>query len=564
MPMQGKKHYNEKLFVHFQLSAIVPEDNFYRRLKHILDLNFLYELTQPYYGNEGQKSIDPVVFMKLMLVGYFENLNSDRRIIDQSRLRLDILYFLGYDIDESLPWHSTLSRTRQLYGEAVFLEMFRRVLGMCVQAGMVGGKRQALDSAYIKANASMDSLKEKSELEVLKQEVLHDAATYSKELKANEDKEGNTKQKDEGPHDKSKLEVSREKKKEVEAHHRWKEETYKDQPKGRIKSSEDTFEDELETDEQRRGKYLSNYTHYSSTDPDSRVSTKPGKARALNYTAQTSVDTQQHVITNINADYSDKRDSECLATALNKTEANLQAYGMKIKELLADAGYSSGSALKYLKFKGITAYIPNFGQYKAHREGFWYNEEKDQYECERGNNAVLPYKRTLTDSKGYTKRIYRSDNSKCKDCPLRTSCIGKSDFKKIEDSIDKPYYDEMHRRLQTRSARLYKKLRSATVEPVLGTLINFMGLRRIGSRGIKQANKYMLGAATAYNLKKWLRYVIRKSGAAAQQISPVGTNEAKKASKGLLKIFDEYSILYSTIIQTKNHHHIIPYRVLYQ
>lgn len=82
--MQGKKLYQEKLFVRFQLSDHVPEGNFYCRLSGILDLNFLYKLTVPYYGAEGQKSIDPVVFMKLMLVGYFENLNSDRRIITTS------------------------------------------------------------------------------------------------------------------------------------------------------------------------------------------------------------------------------------------------------------------------------------------------------------------------------------------------------------------------------------------------------------------------------------------------------------------------------------------------
>lgn len=109
--MQGKKDYQEKLFIRFQLSDYVPQDNFYRQLKSILDLSFLYDSTSRYYGREGQKSIDPVVFMKLMLVGYLENLNSDRRIVATSRMRMDILYFLGYDLDEELPWHSTLSRT---------------------------------------------------------------------------------------------------------------------------------------------------------------------------------------------------------------------------------------------------------------------------------------------------------------------------------------------------------------------------------------------------------------------------------------------------------------------
>ena len=145
--MQGQKDYQEKLFNSFQLSERVPSDNFYRRLKSELDLNFLYSSTKQYYGSEGQRSIDPVVFFKLILVGYLENLNSDRKIINHAGLRLDILFFIGYDIDEELPWHSTLSRTRSLYGEEIFKELFKKVLSLCVHKGMVGGKRQAIDNA---------------------------------------------------------------------------------------------------------------------------------------------------------------------------------------------------------------------------------------------------------------------------------------------------------------------------------------------------------------------------------------------------------------------------------
>ena len=130
--MQGQKHYHEKLFTTFSLSERVPENNFYRMLDSRLNLHFLYKSTEKYYGKEGQASIDPVVFFKLLLTGYFENLQSDRRIIENARLRLDILYFIGYDIDEELPWHSTLSRTRQLYGEEVFQELFIKVLKLCI------------------------------------------------------------------------------------------------------------------------------------------------------------------------------------------------------------------------------------------------------------------------------------------------------------------------------------------------------------------------------------------------------------------------------------------------
>ncbi len=165
--MQGKKDYQEKLFSHFQLSEHIPEQNFYRRLKEVLALEFLYPMTKSYYGESGQKSIDPIVFFKLCLVGYLENIISDRQLIEHSSMRLDILYFLGYDIDEQLPWHSTISRTRQLYPESIFEQVFTKVLGMCVEKGMVSGHTQAIDSAPIKANASMDSL----ELKVPKEDL---------------------------------------------------------------------------------------------------------------------------------------------------------------------------------------------------------------------------------------------------------------------------------------------------------------------------------------------------------------------------------------------------------
>jgi transposase len=159
--MQGKKDHQEKLFIQFQLSDHVPPDNFYRQLKSILDFSFLYASTAKYYGSEGQKSIDPVVFMKLMLVGYLENLNSDRRIITTSRMRMDILYFIGYNLDEELPWHSTLSRTRQLYGEEQFMSLFKLVLKQCIDKRLVSGKRQAIDSVFVKANAAMSSMVER-------------------------------------------------------------------------------------------------------------------------------------------------------------------------------------------------------------------------------------------------------------------------------------------------------------------------------------------------------------------------------------------------------------------
>ncbi|MFI8380527.1 transposase [Leeuwenhoekiella sp. NPDC079379] len=100
-------------------------------------------------------------------MGYLENIISDRKLIDHCSMRLDILYFIGYDIDEELPWHSTISRTRQLFPEDVFESVFTKVFSLCVEAGMVSGHTQAIDSAPVKANASVDTL----ELKVPEEEL---------------------------------------------------------------------------------------------------------------------------------------------------------------------------------------------------------------------------------------------------------------------------------------------------------------------------------------------------------------------------------------------------------
>jgi len=450
--MQGKKTHQEKLFVNFQLSDYIPADNFYRRLKEQLDLRFIYPLTAEYYGTEGQKSIDPVVFMKLMLIGYLENLNSDRRIISTSRLRMDILYFIGYDLGEELPWHSTISRTRQLYGEHVFTELFKRVLKQCIDKGMVSGRRQAVDGFFIKANASLDSMVEK--------EIMEDAAVYSRELQDNEEKQ---------------LSVVKLKK--------------RDEPTDKgVKPKKNS----------------SNDTHYSPSDPDAKMSVKPGKPTALNFLGQVSVDTVAHVITHVQAFTAEKRDSQCLAAVVRHVKSNLLENGITLMEVIADTGYSSGDAFKALEANKITGYIPNRNLFHFERDGFTYHAEGDYYEC--ANGRQLTYRGTQFDG-GYFMKRYLVSRKECTDCPLKDQCSAyRKNITQIRETIDKPYYDRMHVRMQTPKAKRLMKLRQSTVEPVIGTLVNYLGIKRVNAKGLNQANKCLTMAAVAYNLKKMLKH----------------------------------------------------------
>jgi len=493
--MQGKKVFQEKLFNSFSLSSRVPKENFYRRLNEVCNFNFLYILTEKYYGSSGQKSIDPVVFFKLCLVGYLENIISDRKLISHCSMRLDIMYFVGYDIDEELPWHSTISRTRQLFPELIFEQVFTKVLQLCIENGMVSGHTQTIDSAPVKANASMDTLELKVPEEELEEHLQKIRAISSMDK--------------EQPRRKSKGDKSGKDQRKIRAN--TKELTA-------IKSRNKRWskdQDQRPGAGNKGSKYTSNKTHYSPTDPDARISVKPGKARKLNYQSQLSVDIANHVITDIKAYHADGKDNQQLQDIVKRLQSRLWQQGLLFKNCVADTGYSSGENYAFLEGQGLKSFIPPHGTYKGGPDGFMYNESEDHYVCPQGK--VIPFTKEFLDSRTKTKKKeYRARKHICIGCPIRRICLGKSaQEKKFSVTYYRAEYERNITRVNSKQGRYMKGKRQSTVEPVFGTLTQFMGLRKINTIGIKQANKIMHMSAIAYNLKKYLKFTKKhvKSGA---------------------------------------------------
>ena len=240
-------------------------------------------------------------------------------------------------------------------------------------------------------------------------------------------------------------------------------------------------------------------THYSPIDPDARLSTKKGKLPDLNYLGEISVDTASHMITHVQVFLADQRDSQCLPGMLSNMVANLKENDIIVKEVTADAGFNSGRTLKTLEAMGITGYIPNTGAFHYEHEGFSYHAEGDYFECRNGKQ--LTYLGTYDD-----KKRYRRTKLNCMGCPFKDTCIGDKQEMAINETIYKPYLDRMQVRMQTRKAASVMKKRQSTVEPVIGTLVGYHGMKKINSRGLAQANKCLTMAAIAYNIKKLLNY----------------------------------------------------------
>lgn len=124
------------------------------------------------------------------------------------------------------------------------------------------------------------------------------------------------------------------------------------------------------------------------------------------------------------------------------------------------------------------------------------------FACSQGK--YLNYK-GLKKNYSPSKR-YSSDPKDCSNCPLKVSCIGKSNQKMITETLSKPLFDQMAIRTESRTGKKMRRARQSTVEPVIGTLVNFLGLKKLKTKGLSKATKSMTVAAIAYNLKKLIKF----------------------------------------------------------
>lgn len=492
--MQGKKTRSTKLFYQVSLDDLVPADHLYRIIDRELDLRFLYAYTRRYYGKDGQQSIDPVVFFKMCLLGYLNNITSDRALQRFCSDSLACRWFLGYDLDEPLPVHSTLSRTRALLGQAVYLEVFRRVLDLCVQRGMVAGKRQAVDSALVKANASVDSMRRKV--------IMEDASAYCRQVaRENADQPEPASPPAGGPD--------------------------KEPPAGLSEVSLPAVDTPIV-------RKRSNKTHRSASDPDARLARKPNKPTDMYFHAQISVDGRQGVIVAALANFADLNDHESLPALLVQSRHNLAKHSLPLAELLADSGYNTYPTLRACRAAGVTPYMNNPSGYQPEREGFTYDAQRDSYWCSQ--EVELKFQGLKKNHGKYTNRTYASQPADCASCPLRAEClVGKKNYKVLSHSSGKAEYDRMYERLQTGYGQRMLARRKGIVEPVFGTLIHHYGMRKCFARGLEAAGKHVMMASAAFNLTKWLKQAGRPPRKAVQA-----------AAEAVYRFFESYLHLQAT------------------
>ena len=157
--MLRKKGFEEPMFIYKTMEQLLPPDHFLRKVDKVMDFSFVRELVKDLYSRDkGRPSIDPVVAVKIWLIGYFYGIISERRLIEDIKVNIAYRWFIRYNLEEEIPDHSSLTKIRDRFGLEKFQAIFDEVLKQCRKKGLIQGNRLNIDATLVRADASLDSL----------------------------------------------------------------------------------------------------------------------------------------------------------------------------------------------------------------------------------------------------------------------------------------------------------------------------------------------------------------------------------------------------------------------
>ena len=159
--MMGRlKGDQSQLFYEFRLDDVVPDDHLVRDISAVLDLSWAHVELAPYYPKIGRPSIDPVLMIRMLIIGYVFGIRSERLLCREVKVNLAYRWFCGLSIEDPIPDHSAFSRARneRFRDSDIFRRVFELVVETCIAAGFVGGQGFAVDASLIAADANLSKL----------------------------------------------------------------------------------------------------------------------------------------------------------------------------------------------------------------------------------------------------------------------------------------------------------------------------------------------------------------------------------------------------------------------
>jgi transposase len=463
------------------LEDLVPEENFYRRLEARLDLSFVRELVAPLYANGGRPSVDPVVFFNLQLVMFFEDIRSERQLMEVVSDRLSLRWYLGYDLFEPLPDHSSLTRIRERFGLEAFRRFFERIVEECIEAGLVWGEELYFDATKVEANASMESRVPRFSAESQLGGLFGDERAAESEA-AEETSE---------PYAAAELEAlpaaaDRGLRAENEGRHDW------------ISKEGKPDRTIVRGGYRRRSDY-----ELSPTDPDASLMQYKRGATRMGYHAHYVVDGgKARVILQALVTPADVTENQPMLDLLFRT---IFRWRTRTRRVTGDAKYGTKEIVAAVEKASIRAYVsmadfegrnPYYGSSR-----FVYDAEQDLYRCPKGEPLRL-----YTHS--YTEKLkrYRADAESCNACPLKPECTPGDSGRVLMRSFDEEILERV--RAYRGSAPYEKALRKRKVwvEPMFAEAKEWHGMRRFRLRRLWRVNVEAMLVAAGQNIKRLLTF----------------------------------------------------------
>lgn len=454
--MLGRKERVCKVHSSICLEELVPNNQFYRQVEAKLDLSFVRELVQAAYAPRmGRPSIDPVVFFKLQLIMFFEGIRSERQLMEQVTVNLAHRWYLGYDLDEAVPDHSSLSRIRDRYGLDIFQKFFEIIVERCCQAGLVWGKELYFDGTRVRANADIDKQVPRFYLEA--QQHLH--ALFGRQAE-----------------------------REIQTSRRGLWAIY---------------------DGQRR---LSSRTHSTAerhgdswvcpTDPDATMLYgQPGHSR-LGYNVHYVVDGGK---------------ARIILAALVTPAAIMDNTPMLDLErwvrfrwhlqphiAVGDTKYGTTENIVGLEQDGLRAYValadPSVRTQLYSQRRFQYDAQNNGYVCPQAH--FLPLSSFDQHSQSF---MYRTSPKICNACPVKAECTTSRYGRVVRRSVFQDYLDRVHAYHATPAYHKAMRKRSVWIEPMFAEAKQWHQLTQFRLRHLDKVNIQALFTAAGQNIKRLLK-----------------------------------------------------------
>jgi len=442
------KHDQGQLFYSFCLEEVVPDDHLARGIAAVLDLSWVHAELAPYYPKIGRPSIDPVLMIRMLVIGYVFGIRSERLLCREVKVNMAYRWFCGLSIEDKIPDHSAFSRARneRFRDNDIFRRVFERVVEACISAGLVGGKEFAVDASLIAADANKQRSIPGSEW--IKERDPETASRAVKEYMAALD----------------------------------------DAAFGAATKVTPKF--------------------VSPSDPAAQWTGAMRGPAFFAYSDNYLIDVKVGIIMDVEASRA-IRQAE-VGASKTMIERTQERFDIKPERLAGDTAYGSGANLNWLvKDKDIAPHIPVIDKSKREdgtfsREDFTFDKDRNVYICPA--NKILTTTGKLVND-GETL-LYRTKARDCRGCLLKAQCCPKTSVRKIPRSIYEEARDVARALAKTEAFKQSSRDRKR-VEMLFAHLKRILRLGRLRLRGPCGAQFEFTLAAIAQNLRRLAKLVAR-------------------------------------------------------